>query len=278
MKTVAVCGAFDNLRSRDVRFLEEAGKLGAVHVLLWSDEMVAALTGKLPKFPLAERHYLLQAIRYVKGVGQIDNLPYNPDALPSSANLQPDIWAVAEADDNDVKRTFCAVHGIAYCVFSAADLGGFPKPQDAAEPYGPSSIVHRPSVIVTGCYDWLHSGHVRFFEEVAELGDLVVAVGNDANVRHLKGAGHPLQCQDERRYMVGAIRYVTQALITSGHGWMDAEPEIERLKPDTYAVNEDGDVPEKRAFCQAHGLAYAVLKRTPKGGLSKRSSTDLRGF
>ena len=278
MKTVAVTGSFDDLRSQHVRFLEEAGKLGAVHVLLWSDEMVAALTGKLPKFPLAERHYLLQAIRYVKGVGQIDSLPYNPDALPSIAGLQPDIWAVAEADDNDGKRTFCAAHGIAYRVFSAADLGGFPRPQDAAEPHGPSSIVHRPSVIVTGCYDWLHSGHVRFFEEVAELGDLYVAVGNDANVRHLKGAGHPLQCQDERRYMVGAIRYVTQALITSGHGWMDAEPEIQRLKPDTYAVNEDGDVPEKRAFCQAHGLAYAVLKRTPKDGLSKRSSTDLRGF
>jgi len=278
MKAVVAVGAFDNLRSQDVRFLEEASKLGAVHVLLWSDEMVAALTGKRPKFPLAERHYLLQAIRYVKSVGQIDNRPYNPDALPGIAGLQPDIWAVAEADDNDGKRTFCAAHGITYRVFSAADLGGFPEPQDAAEPQGPSSIVHRPSIIVTGCYDWLHSGHVRFFEEVAELGDLYVAVGNDANVRHLKGAGHPLQCQDERRYMAGAIRYVTQALVTSGHGWMDAEPEIERLQPDMYAVNEDGDVPEKRAFCQAHGLAYIVLKRTPKDGLAKRSSTDLRGF
>lgn len=276
MKTVAVCGAFDNLRSRDVRFLEEAGKLGAVHVLLWSDEMVVALTGKLPKFPLAERHYLLQAIRYVQGVAQIDSLPYNPDALPSIAGLQPDIWAVAEADDNDGKRTFCAAYGIACRVFSAADLGGFPAPP--VEEPSPRAVSHRPSVIVTGCYDWLHSGHVRFFEEVAELGDLYVAVGNDANVRHLKGAGHPLQCQDERRYMAGAIRYVTQALITSGHGWMDAEPEIERLKPDMYAVNEDGDVPEKRAFCQAHGLAYVVLKRTPKDGLAKRSSTDLRGF
>ena len=141
-----------------------------------------------------------------------------------------------------------------------------------------SSVVRRPSVIVTGCYDWLHSGHVRFFEEVSELGDLLVAVGNDANVRHLKGEGHPLQTQDERRYMVGAIRYVTQALVTSGHGWMDAEPDIARLKPDMYAVNEDGDVPEKRAFCAGHGLEYVVLKRTPKAGLSRRSSTDLRGF
>ena len=46
-----------------------------------------------------------------------------------------------------------------------------------------------------------------------------------------------------------SIRYVKQALISTGHGWMDAEPEIERIKPDMYAVNEDGDKPEKRAFC-----------------------------
>ena len=70
MKTVGVTGSFDNLRSEHVRFLEEAGKLGALHVLLWSDEVVAALTGKPPKFPFAERHYLVQAIRYVNSVGQ----------------------------------------------------------------------------------------------------------------------------------------------------------------------------------------------------------------
>ena len=282
MKTVAVTGSFDDLRSQHVRFLEEAGKLGAVRVLLWSDAAVTALTGKPPKFPLAERHYLLQAVRYVQSVEQID---YHLDALPVVAGLQPDIWAVTEADDDDRIRAFCTAQGIAYHVFSAADLGGFPELPGTADQHLLSASPHptgkpsaHPSVIVTGCYDWLHSGHVRFFEEVSELGGLYVAVGNDANVRHLKGAGHPLQCQDERRYMVGAIRYVTQALLTSGHGWMDAEPEIERLKPDMYAVNEDGDVPEKRAFCQTHGLRYVVLKRTPKGGLSKRSSTDLRGF
>jgi cytidyltransferase-like protein len=206
-------------------------------------------------------------------------LPYNPDGLPAVAGLQADIWAVAEADNTAQTRSFCAAQGVEYRVFAPADLAGFPEPLSAAVNDGRSSfVVRRPSVIVTGCYDWLHSGHVRFFEEVSELGDLLVAVGNDANVRHLKGEGHPLQTQDERRYMVGAIRYVTQALVTSGHGWMDAEPDIARLKPDMYAVNEDGDKPEKRAFCAEHGLAYVVLKRTPKAGLSRRSSTDLRGF
>jgi hypothetical protein len=59
---------------------------------------------------------------------------------------------------------------------------------------------------------------------------------------------------------------------------MDAEPEIELLKPDIYAVNEDGDVPEKRAFCAKHGMEYVVLQRSPKEGLPQRESTVLRGF
>ena len=59
---------------------------------------------------------------------------------------------------------------------------------------------------------------------------------------------------------------------------MDAEPEIARIQPHRYAVNEDGDKPEKRAFCEKHGLEYIVLKRTPKPGLPRRQSTDLRGF
>jgi len=67
-------------------------------------------------------------------------------------------------------------------------------------------------------------------------------------------------------------------LISSGWGWMDAEPEIDRLRPDIYAVNEDGDKPEKREFCTQRRIEYVVLKRLPKPGLQPRSSTDLRGF
>ena len=84
--------------------------------------------------------------------------------------------------------------------------------------------------------------------------------------------------QDERRYMVQAIRYVKAALISTRHGWMDAAPEIDRIGPDAYAVNEDGDKPEKRAFCEQHGLEYVVLKRAPREGLPRRESTVLRGF
>jgi cytidyltransferase-like protein len=181
---------------------------------------------------------------------------------------------VDEANDDPRRRAYAESHGIEYCVVKKEALRGFPELP--CDPLG-----ERPSpkrVLVTGCYDWFHSGHVRFFEETAELGELYVVVGHDANLKLLKGEGHPLFSQDERRYMVQSVRFVKRALISSGHGWMDAEPEVALIKPDIYAVNEDGDVPEKRAFCAKHGIEYAVLKRTPKEGLPIRQSTNLRGF
>lgn len=54
---VVVSGGFDNINSRDLRFLEEAAKLGELTVLLWPDEVVERLTGSAPKFSLAERLY-----------------------------------------------------------------------------------------------------------------------------------------------------------------------------------------------------------------------------
>jgi cytidyltransferase-like protein len=147
-----------------------------------------------------------------------------------------------------------------------------PDPTAEATPTG------RPGVLVTGCYDWLHSGHIRFFEECAEYGELTVVVGNDVNVRSLKGEGHPLFGQEDRRFWVGAVRFVHRALISTGMGWLDAEEQIRQVKPAIYAVNEDGDKPEKRRYCAEHNLRYLVLKRLPRPGLQARQSTHLRGF
>lgn len=140
------------------------------------------------------------------------------------------------------------------------------------------SAPSRKKVIVTGSYDWFHSGHVRFFEEASAYGDLYVVVGHDANIRLLKGEGHPLIPQEERRYIVGSIKFVKEALISTGSGWLDAEPEIKKLKPDIYAVNEDGDKGGKGEYCSKHGIEYLVLRRVPAPGLPNRSSTSLRGF
>lgn len=269
-KRILAVGGFDNLRSGQIRFLEEAARLGELTVLLWPDETLHALTGAPPRFPLAERAYFFRAIRYVSRV-VLAAAHTDPDALPGG-DIAPDLWLDGEGRANDRRREFCARRGIEYRVLPAAALAGFPEVQPA--PAAPG----RKQVVVTGCYDWFHSGHVRFFEEVSALGDLHVIVGHDANIRLLKGEGHPLLPEAERRYLVGSIKYVRQAIISSGEGWLDADPEIQRLKPDLYAVNEDGDRGGKREYCEQRGIEYRVLKRTPAPGLPKRSSTDLRGF
>jgi cytidyltransferase-like protein len=273
MNQVIVSGSFDDLRSRQVRFLEEASRLGMVHVLLWADGVAEKLNGQPPKFPQAERQYFLEAIRFVSQVTLLEKLE-SADILPAEAAVPGSTWAVLPEMDSAAKRMYSRANAVEYRVISEDSLQGFPSPFSSQTAPTPG----RKKVIVTGCYDWLHTGHVRFFEEVSGLGDLYVVVGSDENVRLLKGEGHPLFREEERRYMVGAVRYVTSVDVSTGSGWMDAEPEIARIQPDVYAVNEDGDKPEKRAFCAEHGLEYSVLKRLPKEGLPRRESTNLRGF
>ena len=272
MKTVVVTGSFNNIQSRDIRFLEEAAKYGALHIFLWPDDVFQQIEGRKPEFPQEERQYFLESVRYVQQV-IMENGIVKPDEIPQVKGIKPEVWVVPENEDTPSKRNFCVTHAIEYFIVKEKDLAGFP-----ILPIEDDPASSRKKVLVTGCFDWLHSGHVRFFEETSELGDLFVVVGHDANVRLLKGEGHPLLSEDERRYMVQSIRFVRQALISSGSGWMDAEPEIEKIRPDIYAFNEDGDKPEKREFCQKHGLEYVVLKRVPKEGLKSRESKILRGF
>jgi cytidyltransferase-like protein len=244
-------------------------------VLLWDDAVCRAPAGAEPKFLLPERFYYLQALRYVSSVHVIEQLA-DVDSLPPVPNVRSRVWAVRGAEHTAAKRTFCRTQGLDIHIVPSEQLAGFPD--DAATADVSRAEWARKKVIVTACYDWFHTGHIRFFEECSELGDLYVVVGYDANIRLLKGAGHPMLGQDERRYMVGSIRYVTEALISTGTGWMDAAPQVDEIQPDIYAVNEDGDRPEKRQFCAKHGLEYVVLKRLPKPGLPRRESTHLRGF
>ena len=266
-----VSGAFDDLKSPDIRFLQEAGKLGGLTVLVAPDVSLQRTTGKPPKFPLAERLYFLNALRYVGRAIPMD-AHAAPDELPAMPGPRPDIWADVDATANAAREKLARENGIAYRVFEAGELQGFPEPPPMPSAPG------RKKIIATGCYDWVHSGHVRFTEEASTHGDLYVCLGSDANVRLLKGPGHPLLTQEERRYVVGSIKFVKQALITTGTGWVDADPEIRRLKPDIYVVNEDGDKGGKREYCRELGIEYLVLKRVPAPGLAARSSTILRGF
>ena len=130
-------------------------------------------------------------------------------------------------------------------------------------------------VFVSGCYDLLHSGHVEFFKQAAAYGDLYVGIGSDATYlgyKHRK----TVYSEQERLFMVKAIRYVKDAYINAGSGIMDFVPTLDIVHPDVFVVNEDGSCEEKRLECERRGIEYVVLRREPEPGLTARSSTDLK--
>jgi cytidyltransferase-like protein len=130
-------------------------------------------------------------------------------------------------------------------------------------------------VFVSGCFDMLHSGHVAFFEEAAQHGDLYVGIGSDSTIQQLKGRP-TINTDKERLYMVKAVKHVKDAWVNSGSGLIDFSKEIRELKPDIFFVNEDGFTPDKIKLCDEIGAELVVSKRIPQNGLPARSTTALR--
>ena len=133
----------------------------------------------------------------------------------------------------------------------------------------------RKKVFVSGCYDLMHVGHIAFFKEASSYGDLYVGVGSDATIRDLKGR-EPINSEQERLFMVTAVRYVKDAWINTGSGFLDFETDIRRLRPDIFIVNEDGNSQAKIAICAELDIDYIVLNRVPEPGLPARSTTAIR--
>ncbi len=130
-------------------------------------------------------------------------------------------------------------------------------------------------VFVSGCYDMLHSGHVAFFEEAASYGDLYVGIGSDKTIYELKER-KTVYPEEERLYMIKALRCVKNAWISKGSGMLDFVEEMKALKPDIFFVNSDGASPLKEELCKELGVQYIVSQRKPHGNLPGRSTTQLR--
>jgi cytidyltransferase-like protein len=133
----------------------------------------------------------------------------------------------------------------------------------------------KKKVFVSGCFDMLHSGHIRFLEKAARHGDVHVALGSDRTLIGLKGRA-PVTTEKERKYMLEAVRHVKRCTISRGTGILDFVDELKRVKPDIFIVNEEGNTPAKAELCRRLGIQYLVLERDPQEGLPARSTTSLR--
>jgi len=95
-------------------------------------------------------------------------------------------------------------------------------------------------VLVGGCFDILHYGHISFLEKAKSLGDcLIVALESDENVKKLKGPGRPIHNQNQRKKMLESLRFVNKVIaLPPMKSDSDYEKLVRKVNPDIIAITQ----------------------------------------
>ncbi|MGN0351047.1 MAG: D-glycero-beta-D-manno-heptose 1-phosphate adenylyltransferase [Roseburia sp.] len=99
--------------------------------------------------------------------------------------------------------------------------------------------VHKDKKIVftNGCFDILHVGHIRYLQEAAKLGGiLVVGLNSDASVKRLKGPERPINSELERAEMLCALGFVDYVVIFEEDTPLEL---IKKIQPDVLVKGGD---------------------------------------
>lgn len=119
-------------------------------------------------------------------------------------------------------------------------------------------------VLVGGCFDLLHFGHISFLKQAKSYGDwLVVALESDENVTRKKGDTRPIHTQAQRKVMLESLSFVDEVIaLPPMHGYQSYYEMVQKIKPVIIAVTAgDPDVAKKNQQAKEVG---ATLVEIPK--------------
>lgn len=116
-------------------------------------------------------------------------------------------------------------------------------------------------VMVGGCFDILHIGHITFLEKAKKTGDkLFVLLESDQSIRKIKGAGRPINNQEDRAKILTAFESVDYViLLPSNLSDKDYDRIIIQIKPSVIAITQ-GDVYKKNKERQAALINSKVIE------------------
>ncbi|WP_308720330.1 D-glycero-beta-D-manno-heptose 1-phosphate adenylyltransferase [Komagataeibacter xylinus] len=125
-------------------------------------------------------------------------------------------------------------------------------------------------VFTNGCFDLLHPGHIALLRGAARQGDrLVVALNTDRSVAALKGPSRPVQDEQARATVLGALRDVDLVVLFDEETPIKA---IEALRPDVLVKGADytEDQVVGAPFVRSYGGRVALIDL-----IDGRSTTSL---
>jgi len=108
-------------------------------------------------------------------------------------------------------------------------------------------------VLTNGCFDLLHTGHIKLFAASKRLGDvLIVALDDDDSVKRLKGADRPVISAAERVGILSALDSVDYVVVFATHELDDV---IKSIRPDilTKGSNYDSEEVQGREIVENYG-------------------------
>lgn len=123
-----------------------------------------------------------------------------------------------------------------------------------------------------GCFDLLHPGHIALLQGAAsECDRLIVAINSDSSVKRLKGAERPIQSEEARAEVIGAIECVDLVVIFNEDTPLDV---IKILKPDLLVKGSDYEEKDIVGADFVTELGGRVLRINLKEGCSTTRLID----
>lgn len=103
-----------------------------------------------------------------------------------------------------------------------------------------STLQGKKVVFTNGCFDILHSGHVKYLQEAKKLGDfLIVGVNTDDSVRKLKGSDRPINNLEERMAVLAGLEAIDCVIPFSEETPYNL---IKQIKPDILVKGGDYEI------------------------------------
>jgi D-beta-D-heptose 7-phosphate kinase/D-beta-D-heptose 1-phosphate adenosyltransferase len=96
-------------------------------------------------------------------------------------------------------------------------------------------------IFTNGCFDIIHTGHIKLLEYCKSLGEVVVGLNSDESVKRLKGKNRPINNEEDRKFLLESLRFVDRVIIffedTPINLINDIKPNI-IVKGGDYSINE----------------------------------------
>jgi len=134
-------------------------------------------------------------------------------------------------------------------------------------------------VLVGGCFDILHIGHIALLENAKKQGDiLIVFLESDESIAEKKGEGRPLHTQLQRSEVLLALKSVDYVILLQSHMTNDDYDNlVKALQPDIIATtNNDQGWEHKKRTANLIGAQLIEVTQPIKNVSTSRIITQLQ--